>query len=124
MALWSYLDGLFRNDASGPNEPSRNFVAITDAGTPLEALAREHDFLDCCITPPDVGGRFSALTYFGMVPAALLGFDLNQLLESVERQALSCRASVTETNNALLFGWQIGTYAAQGINKLTLQWVS
>ena len=120
MALWSYLDGLFRNDASAPNEPSRNFVAITDAGTPLEVLARERGFLDCFVNPPDVGGRFSVLTYFGMVPAALLGFDLNQLLESVERQALSCQARTTETNNALLFGWSMGAYAAQGRNKLTL----
>ena len=120
MALWSYFDGLLRIDAAAPNEPSRNFVAITDAGTPLEALAREHGFLDCFVNPPDVGGRFSALTYFGMVPAALLGFDLNQLLESVERQALSCQARATETNNALLFGWSMGAYAAQGRNKLTL----
>ena len=120
MALWSYFDGLLRTDAAAANGSSRNFVAITDAGTPLEALARERGFLDCFVNPPDVGGRFSALTHFGMVPAALLGFDLNQLLESVERQALRCQARATEKNNALLFGWRIGAYAAQGRNKLTL----
>lgn len=120
MALWSYFDGLLRTDAAAANGPSRNFVAITDAGTPLEALARDSGFLDCFVNPLDVGGRFSALTYFGMVPAALLGFDLNQLLESAERQALSCQARATEKNNALLFGWRIGAYAAQGRNKLTL----
>ena len=120
MALWSYFDGLLRTDAAAANGSSRNFVAITDAGTPLEALARERGFLDCFVNPPDVGGRFSALPHFGMVPAALLGFDLNQLLESVERQALSCQARTTETNNALLFGWSMGAYAAQGRNKLTL----
>jgi hypothetical protein len=120
MALWSYFYDLLRIDVAAPNEPGRNFVAITDAGTPLEALAHEHGFLDCFVNPPDVGGRFSALTYFGMVPAALLGFDLNQLLESVERQVLSCQARTTETNNALLFGWSMGAYAAQGRNKLTL----
>ena len=96
MALWSYFDGLLRIDAVAADETSRNFVAITDAGTPLEALARERGFLDCFVNPPDVGGRFSALTYFGMVPAALLGLDLNQLLESVERQALSCQDRATE----------------------------
>jgi hypothetical protein len=120
MALWSYFDGLSRIDGATAKMPSRNFVAITDAGTPLEALARERGFLDCFVNPPDVGGRFSALTYFGMVPAALLGLDLSQLLESVERQALSCRTSITEKNDAFQFGWSIGVHAAQGRNKLTL----
>jgi len=120
MALWSYFDRSLRIDTAAENAPSQNFVAITDAGTPLEALAHERGFLDCFVNPTDVGGRFSALTYFGMVPAALLGLDLNQLLASAERQALSCQTRATETNNALLFGWRIGAYAAQGRNKLTL----
>jgi hypothetical protein len=120
MALWSHFDGLLRIGAAGANETNRNFVAITDPGSPLEELARERGFLDCFVNPPDVGGRFSALTYFGMVPAALLGFDLNQLLQSVRQQALRCQTRDAESNDALLFGWQIGDYAVRGQNKLTL----
>jgi glucose-6-phosphate isomerase len=120
MALWSYFDRLLRVDSTAAKASNRNFVAITDAGTPLEVLARERGFLDCFVNPTDVGGRFSVLTYFGMVPAALLGLDLRQMLDSVERQMLNCQAKDAETNDALLLGWRIGAHAAQGRNKLTL----
>ena len=108
IGLLSYFYDLLRADSSAVPDPGRNFVAITDVDTPLAALAHERGFLDCFVNPSDVGGRFSALTHFGMVPAVLLGFDLNQLLESVERQVVICKNKVSEKNNALLFGWRIG----------------
>ena len=56
-----------------------NFVAITDAGSALQRYAEAHDFRRCFLNPADVGGRFSVLTAFGMVPAALLGLDLERM---------------------------------------------
>ncbi len=79
------------------------FVAITDAGTPLEALARQRAFRRAFVHGPstglDVGGRFSALTYFGLVPAALMGLDIQQLLSRAQAMAEACRPSSTTAAN-------------------------
>jgi hypothetical protein len=61
------------------------FVAITDPGTELAALAKERGFLRCFENPPDIGGRFSALSYFGLVPAAIAGVDVASILEGARR---------------------------------------
>jgi glucose-6-phosphate isomerase len=118
-ALLSYVASLLsRNVTPGGN--GQHFVAITDSGTPLEVLAKEKGFLDCFVNPPDVGGRFSALTYYGMVPAEMLGFDLDQILASAERQALVCQTRNPRKNKVFNFGWNIGSQAINGRNKLTL----
>lgn len=72
--FWARLRGL-------TNSPGRHFAAITDPGTPLASLARDRGFRRVFLAPPDVGGRFSALTPFGLVPAALTGIDIVRLLE-------------------------------------------
>jgi transaldolase/glucose-6-phosphate isomerase len=69
------------------NSPGRQFAAITDPGTPLAALGRERGFRRVFLAPPDVGGRFSALTPFGLVPAALAGVDILKLLERAATEA-------------------------------------
>ena len=61
-------------------EAGSHFVAITDSGSSLQGIAKEKNFIKVFITPEEVGGRYSALTYFGLVPAALIGVDLNKLL--------------------------------------------
>src|SRR5439155_17909623 len=55
------------------------YAAITDPGTPLAGLAEERDFRRTFLNPPDIGGRYSVLSYFGMVPAALMGIDVARL---------------------------------------------
>ena len=60
------------------------FVAITDPGTPLETMAREHGFRAVFLNPDDIGGRYSALSYFGLVPAALIGAPLHEVLDRAE----------------------------------------
>ncbi|MGH9870690.1 MAG: glucose-6-phosphate isomerase [Candidatus Polarisedimenticolia bacterium] len=65
--------------------PPSHFAAITDPGTPLEAEARQSGFRAIFINPPDIGGRYSALSYFGMVPAALLGIDIARLLSRAQQ---------------------------------------
>jgi len=118
MALLAYFDGLLR--AVKAKDRWQNFIAITDSGTPLERLAKEQNFRDCFVSPSDVGGRFSAFTYFGMVPAALLGLDLERLLDSAEQQVAACRTIEPENNSALLFGLRLAAHAMRGRNKLTL----
>lgn len=98
----------------------KQFVAITDAHSPLEQIAVEKKFRRFFTTPSDVGGRYSALTYFGLLPAALLGMDLNALLESAEAMTAICAASVpTETNPAIFLGAILGQLGKAGRDKLT-----
>jgi hypothetical protein len=104
-----------RGDKAG-----KHFVAITDPGSPLVAEARQRGFRKTFLNYADIGGRYSALSYFGMVPAALMGVDIEELLERAVRMANSnqCRAAGTDNPCASL-GATIGELANQGRNKLT-----
>jgi transaldolase/glucose-6-phosphate isomerase len=102
------------------SEPGARFVAITDPGTPLETLARERRFRQVFEAPPDVGGRYSALSVFGTVPAALIGVDVHQLLERASRMAEAASAAVPEPQNpALVLGAALGELAGAGRDKVT-----
>ena len=97
------------------------FVAITDPGTPLEALALAKGFRRVFLNPADIGGRYSALSYFGLVPAALIGVDLDALLDSAEEMACACADCVPVADNpGLWLGTLIGEAARAGRDKLTL----
>lgn len=98
-----------------------NFVAVTDPGTPLEALGRARGFRAVFTNPLDVGGRYSALSLFGLVPAALLGVDLDGLLESAQEMACACHSCVPwEDNPGAFLGAVLGEAALAGRDKLTL----
>jgi len=98
----------------------RRFVAVTDPGTPLEALARERGFRAVFSAPADVGGRYSALTPFGLVPAALLGVDLAALLTSARSMADACGSRVlARFNPGLRLGAALGELALAGRDKVT-----
>ena len=98
-----------------------HFVAITDPGTALEALARSKGFRRVFLNPPDIGGRYSALSYFGLVPAALIGADLDALLDSAEEMACACPGGVPSAENpGLQLGGLMGEAAKAGRDKLTL----
>lgn len=99
-------------------KPDR-FVAITDPGTSLEAHARDAGFREVFLNPPDIGGRYSALSLFGLVPAALLGVDLDVLLGAAEAMAEACRAEDGGPGASL--GIAIGEAARGGGDKLTLR---
>ncbi len=103
------------------SHPGANFVALTDPGSKLEALARERGFRRIFSTPREVGGRFSALTWFGLLPAALLGLPLERLLESAAEMMRCCGPGVAEADNpALRLGAWLGRMAASGHDKLQL----
>ena len=97
------------------------FAAITDPGTPLEAEARRRNFRALFESPADLGGRYSALSEFGLVPAALIGLDTRSMLEGASRMARNCGPNVTAAHNPGLFlGAMLGAAAAAGRDKITL----
>jgi transaldolase/glucose-6-phosphate isomerase len=103
----------------GEGAPS-HFAAITDPGTPLEALAKERGFRRVFSSPPEVGGRYSALSAFGLLPGALMGVDIRGLIKGGSRMAHACSPRVeTVRNPGLFLGAVLGTAALQGRDKLT-----
>ncbi|MDX6655705.1 MAG: transaldolase / glucose-6-phosphate isomerase, partial [Solirubrobacteraceae bacterium] len=85
-----------------------HFVAITDPGSGLEALAKEHGFRRVFLNDPDIGGRYSALSYFGMVPAVLMGADVEALLDGAGQAEQACAHYDTTNNSGLWMGLALG----------------
>jgi hypothetical protein len=116
------LETLCQLDAFWELAPGgHHFVAVTDPGTPLEATARERGFREVFSADPDVGGRYSALTLFGAVPAALLGVDLEALVAGAADMASACGPGADLADNpALELGLAMAAGARIGRDKLTL----
>jgi transaldolase/glucose-6-phosphate isomerase len=96
------------------------FVAITDPGSGLEDLAREHDFRRTFLNDPDIGGRYSALSYFGLVPAALMGADVAGMLHAAGVAEQNCQSFESgDISSGLWLGIAWGELAAAGHDKLT-----
>lgn len=96
------------------------FAAITDPGTPLARLATSCGFRRVFLNPPDIGGRFSALSLFGLVPAALVGADVRRILASAQASREECRTSDGPAGRrAARLGALLASAAEQGRDKLT-----
>lgn len=93
------------------------FVAVTDPGSPLESLAKAEGFRKVWLADPNIGGRYSVLSYFGLVPAALAKVPLEGLLSSAVSAAETCRSA--DNNPGVLLGEKIGELALAGRDKLT-----
>ncbi|HXI95233.1 MAG TPA: bifunctional transaldolase/phosoglucose isomerase, partial [Candidatus Acidoferrum sp.] len=120
LSHFAYFWDLVQKTAKG-GKAGRQFAAITDPGTSLEKLAKDHGFRWIFSNPPDIGGRYSVLSYFGLVPGALMGVNVGELLERATEMASSCADSVpAQTNPGVWLGAVMGRLAAQGRNKLTL----
>jgi glucose-6-phosphate isomerase len=103
------------------DQAGRSFVAITDPGTSLEQLARTRGYRRTFINPPDIGGRYSALSFFGLVPAALMRADLGALLDGAAAEAAASGPDVPARDHpALTLGATLGELALSGRSKLTL----
>jgi transaldolase/glucose-6-phosphate isomerase len=101
-------------------DPGLHFGAITDPGTALEKLAKERNFRATFNAPEDVGGRYSALTVFGLVPAALIGVDIGNLLARARRMRAACAAAVANGSNpALMLGAALGELSLAKRDKVT-----
>ncbi len=116
-ALFSYF---WQWASEAHTEPGRHFVAITDRGSPLSELAREQRFRAVVAAPADVGGRFSALSHFGLAPAAILGVDLTRILASASEMAQACSGSSSVDNPGLVLGAVLAEATLAGRDKLTL----
>jgi glucose-6-phosphate isomerase len=113
--LYEYFTALVAD--STHSDPGANFVAVTDAGTLLEQLARDRSFRRVFINPSDIGGRYSALSYFGLAPAAVAGVDIGRLLS----RAIAASSEARTADSAdLLFGGALGVLAREGRDKLTI----
>jgi transaldolase/glucose-6-phosphate isomerase len=101
-------------------DPGANFAAITDPGTPLEKLAEERNFRATWHAPEEVGGRYSALTVFGLVPAALIGADVGAVLARARRMSEACGTTAADGNNpALMLGAALGELTLAKRDKVT-----
>jgi hypothetical protein len=100
------------------NEQGGRFAAVTDPGSDLEKLARERGFLDVLAGEPTIGGRFSALSPFGIVPAALMGIDIERLLMRAAEMAETCQG--IEGNPGLALGLELGEGWREGHDKVCI----
>src|SRR5439155_10356488 len=96
-----------------------HFVAITDPGSGLAHMAAEHGFRRVFLNDPDIGGRYSALSFFGLVPAALMGADVEALLDGAGMAEQAGAHYETAANSGLWLGIALGELALQGRDKLT-----
>ena len=108
----SHADYFF--DRTGRN--GQRFVAVTDPGSELEKLASERGFFDVFPGEPTIGGRYSALSMFGLVPATLMGIDVRKLLERAEEMREACR--LAEGNPGLDLGLSLGESRREGRDKV------
>jgi len=97
-----------------------NFIAITDPGTQMERIAKEKKFRRIILNPPDIGGRYSALSFFGMAPAAIMGLPVEELLTSAMEMAAACSPLVPAGKNpGAMLGAALGVLANAGRDKAT-----
>ena len=130
LSFFHYFRGVVRGLRTGgagdPGDPGddaagRHFVVVTDPGSALDALGREIGARCVVHTPPDVGGRYSALTAFGLLPAALQGMDVAGLLARARQMAAACGPGVPAAESpGLVLGAALGELALAGCDKLTL----
>jgi glucose-6-phosphate isomerase len=117
MALFDY----FFTEEIGTDDAGRHFAAITDPASPLVELARERGFRHTFENPPDIGGRYSVLSFFGLVPAAAIGVELEPLLAAADRMRERCAAKVPpDENEGCRLGAFLGSLAGEGRDKITL----
>ena len=118
--LYKYFRGLVEH-AVGVSDAGDQFVAICDRGTALEDLAHEDGFRRVFLNPADIGGRYSVQSFFGMVPAALTGVEIDILLARVESMSLACKIAVSSGDNpGAWLGAAIASLALRGRDKLTV----
>jgi RpiB/LacA/LacB family sugar-phosphate isomerase len=119
MAAYAFFRGQVEG-ASSPR-PGMQFIAITDPGRPLDKLATETGFRRTFLNPASIGGRFSALSFFGLVPAALIGVDIKILLERAHTMVETCGNEVgVRGNPAVQLGAVLAGLARAGRDKVTL----
>jgi glucose-6-phosphate isomerase len=103
----------------GKEKASKHFIAITDPGSGLEETAKKLNFRKIFLNDPDIGGRFSALSLFGIVPAALIGVDVEKLFDETLKLKNESKLLTVEKNSSAMIGVILGSLAQLGIDKVT-----
>jgi transaldolase/glucose-6-phosphate isomerase len=105
----------------GPKEVGNRFIAITDPGSKMQQVAEADKFRSIFFGVPSIGGRYSALSNFGMIPAAVMGLDVAKFLKNTQEMVKACGASVgADKNPGVQLGAILGTAANEGLDKLTI----
>jgi transaldolase/glucose-6-phosphate isomerase len=105
----------------GEKEVGNRFIAITDPGSKMQQVAESDKFRKIFFGVPSIGGRYSAISNFGMVPAAVMGVDVAKFLKNTEEMVQACGASsVTDSNPGVLLGTILGVAATHGRDKITI----
>lgn len=107
-------------EAVGKSDAGRHFIAITDPDSKLQKAAEKEDFRRIFYGDPSIGGRFSALSVFGMIPGAIMGLDIETFLKNAQEMAQECRNPVTADNPGAILGTILGECHNSGRNKLTI----
>ncbi|MDT8271577.1 MAG: bifunctional transaldolase/phosoglucose isomerase [Desulfomonilia bacterium] len=121
LSFFRYFYNLTK-EALGSQKAGEHFIAITDPDTPLVRLAEKYGFRKTFLNDPTIGGRYSALSYFGLVPASLIGADLRLLLDMAMVLSENCsfvNCPIRGNNHGGRLGAAIGTLAMRGRDKLT-----
>jgi len=127
MSLYAHFAGLVAKakkstgGAPAATPGGAQFIAITDPGTGLGALAHDKGFRTTFTNPPDIGGRYSVLSYFGLVPAALMGINVQTLVDRGIEMAQACRPGIPpDQNPGAYLGTVMGLLGRSGRDKVTL----
>ena len=115
---WARLDAALEA-AISDQEPGEFIVAITDPERSIRSIPHHDELREVFLNPPDIGGRYSALSYVGLVPASLIGLDLDPLLASASMMLGACHEPDPDLNPGLLLGLALGELARAGRDKLT-----
>jgi transaldolase / glucose-6-phosphate isomerase len=105
----------------GEKEVGSRFIAITDPGSKMQRVAEKDKFRNICMGVPSIGGRYSALSNFGMVPGAVMGIDIPKFLKTAQEMVQACGADTdAATNPGVVLGTILGVAATHGRDKLTI----
>ena len=105
---------------AGEKEVGNRFIAITDPGSKMQQVAEADRFRRIFMGVPSIGGRFSAISNFGMVPAAVMGVDVSKFLKNTEEMVQACGASDADSNPGVILGTILGVTANHGRDKITI----
>ncbi len=117
---WQRIDAALEAAGRHREDPGDWMALITDPGHSLTSIPHHDQIPSVFLNPPDVGGRYSALTYVGLVPASVIGLDLDALLASAAEMLAACREPDPRHNPGVLLGLALGSLARLGRDKMTL----
>ena len=117
---WARVDAALEERDEDDQKPGEFFVAVTDPGKSINAIPHHDDLRETFLNPPDIGGRYSAISYVGLVPASIIGLDLDALLAAANQEIAESQEPDPRHNGPVLLGLTLGGLARNGRDKLTI----